>query len=296
MTRFLCIALLLVPGVLMGQEARTKTQIVLIDGSVLNADISGVVFDVKTKYGVLKIPGSELAIANLGYNLTEDEAKRVKEAFNGLDSPKYKDRESAQYYLGQIGDRAFLLMPTEAEVSGKLEVKRRIETWWKEAQPSKDKLFDYFESEDGRVKGRIINKTIKVKQGILGELDIEVANIKTIANLITTHTTVVTDEEWKLVVTLPSGSKLRVTASGTVDLWPQTPGQYKATPKGSPQAGRGSSFMAGALIGKIDQNGPPFLIGEEKTIDQPGQLYLKIVENPWNGKSEGTYNVKIDRR
>jgi hypothetical protein len=90
--------------------------------------------------------------------------------------------------------------------------------------------------------------------------------------------------------------KIHVTASGTVDLWPQTPGQHvSGSPNGFTTAGKGGQFMAGALIGRIGENGKAFFIGDrhDRFVSDEGRLYLQIVQNPWNGVSAGTYLVQV---
>ena len=64
------------------------------------------------------------------------------------------------------------------------------------------------------------------------------------------------------------------------------------TPGPSPQ---GTQFLAGALIGRVGEDGTPFLIGDrhELTTNRDGKLYLHIIPSPWGNASTGTYQVKI---
>ncbi len=89
--------------------------------------------------------------------------------------------------------------------------------------------------------------------------------------------------------------KLNITSQGTVDLWPQTPGQYVAQPRGYNTPGKGGAFLAGALVGRIGESGRTFLIGErfETTPNDEGKLYLQVIPSPWNNGSTGTYRVRI---
>jgi len=101
---------------------------------------------------------------------------------------------------------------------------------------------------------------------------------------------------------------LVIAASGTVDIYPQTPGQYMSSPAGYQGPGlamrpppRGQLNAAalrnypGALIGRIGEEGDPFYIGEryEGAPGQEGRLYLHIVPSPWNNASSGSYQVKV---
>ena len=100
-------------------------------------------------------------------------------------------------------------------------------------------------------------------------------------------------------VQLNSGEAVDIRAAGQVELWPQGPGQYLATPKGhNTTLGKGGQYIAGALIGKIGANGRTFLIGEWSTIraEEHGELFLQIVPSPWNNASTGNYSVSIKGR
>jgi hypothetical protein len=89
--------------------------------------------------------------------------------------------------------------------------------------------------------------------------------------------------------------RLIIKSEGQVDLWPQGPGQYLATPKGYTTAGKGGTHMAGTLLGRITATGKIFVIGDnyEATPEQEGNLFLHIVPSPWNNDSTGTYRVRI---
>jgi hypothetical protein len=93
---------------------------------------------------------------------------------------------------------------------------------------------------------------------------------------------------------------LQITASGSVDLWPQGPGQYLAGPNGMAGArpvGAGGGFAAGpgVLVGRIGEDGAPFVIGERYSgrPSRPGRLYLHVGPSPWNNASTGGYRVRI---
>jgi len=96
-------------------------------------------------------------------------------------------------------------------------------------------------------------------------------------------------------ITVDAAQRLAITSEGQVDLWPQGPGQYLAVPKGYNTAGKGGQFLAGALVGRIGENGKTFLIGEryDGTISDEGKLYLQIVPSPWNNASTGSYRVRV---
>jgi hypothetical protein len=102
-------------------------------------------------------------------------------------------------------------------------------------------------------------------------------------------------------VELTGELSLEIIATGTIDLWPNrgSDGQYTATPAGTSQYGSvqrpGVIGSAGALIGRIGENGQPFVVGTRYENPRPtaGKLYLRITPSPWNNESRGEYNVRI---
>src|SRR5262249_41740691 len=96
-------------------------------------------------------------------------------------------------------------------------------------------------------------------------------------------------------ITVDATLRVMLTSEGQVDLWPQGPGQYLASPKGFNTTGKGGMFLAGALIGRVGERGKAFVIGEryEGTSGEEGRLYLQIVASPWNNASAGTYRVRV---
>jgi hypothetical protein len=109
-------------------------------------------------------------------------------------------------------------------------------------------------------------------------------------------------------------SSISVAAKGTVDTWPQQNGQYVVSANGLQGRAQGQNIPAiagrkmtppfngqmngGMLLGKIGENGEPFILGEryEATPEAEGKLYLHIVPSPWSTPSVGSYEVKLARR
>src|SRR5262249_15606201 len=101
--------------------------------------------------------------------------------------------------------------------------------------------------------------------------------------------------QWmETAITLERGAPLKVTASGQVDLWPAEPGQYMTTAKGYGNA-RPPAFSAGSLVGKVGENGTPFLIGDryDGKAAATGKLYRHVIPSQWGNASTGTYEVKV---
>ena len=126
-------------------------------------------------------------------------------------------------------------------------------------------------------------------------------------------------------VEIARGSKLRLTASGTVDLWPVAPevGRYLANPEGMQNAGQAGAVLGGGivmvqngvpiqqavqpalpaaarqsggtLLGRIGESGAVFVVGRkfEGVATEEGKLYLRIVASPWGNASTGAYEVRV---
>ena len=295
------------PPQIQPQIQTPPSQITLDDGTILIGKLSQPI-ELQTKWGKLNIPAQDIAYANLGYNLSDKETAQITQAFKDLNSNNFKERHAAQTLLQNIGERALPLMPKlyggtmppapEDPKDPALEPQRRIQQWIKDCKPDPKYLYDYFDTDEGHIKGKIINKQITLQHDILGELKVDVARIKHIGSHGSVTNTVNSDEDWKEICIVRS--RITIKADGLIDLWPQgaqqgQQGQYNCGPKGYNTAGKGGTFMAGTLIGKLD-NGLPFIVGDSCTITSQGRFYLRIVENPWNSKSAGTYNIKLDRK
>ncbi len=110
-------------------------------------------------------------------------------------------------------------------------------------------------------------------------------------------------------VSVEGSATLLIVANGTIDIYPQSPGQYVSTPKGygnivlAPGARVAPTPVnlrnySGALFGRIGGDGDAFYIGDrfEGTAGRDGKLYLHIVPSPWNNASAGSFQVKITQR
>lgn len=153
--------------------------------------------------------------------------------------------------------------------------------------------------------GHIAGLSIKGRSPHFGELDMKLAELRTVhvgmgggevEFTIDAGTHGSDPGQWlDTGVNVDANFRIRITANGQVDLWPSGPGQYLTTPKGYTTAGKGSKFMAGAVVGRIGEAGAAFLIGEsfDGAPAADGRLYLQIVPSPWNNASTGSYRVRI---
>jgi hypothetical protein len=146
---------------------------------------------------------------------------------------------------------------------------------------------------------------------LLGNVDVKLFQVRGIRWLgHTTEARVTIDaakygapnQEWLDTGIDLSGDRLTIEASGTVDVMPNNPGQFMASPDGvSPQQlgfGRQNGTLVGqpgALIAKIGAGGKPFLIGSkhDSVPREEGRLYLRIEPSPWRMTESGSFTAKI---
>lgn len=172
-------------------------------------------------------------------------------------------------------------------------------------EPLRAKEGDIIHATEFPVIGQITTPTIKVHSTHFGDRALKLSELRTVylrATLGARELTVdatkhgsAPDQWLDTGVSIDTSIRLVVTGAGQVDLWPQGPGQYLTTPKGYSSPGKGSTFMAGALVGRVGENGKAFLIGEryDAVLAEEGKLYLHIVPSPWNNVSTGSYRVHI---
>jgi hypothetical protein len=176
------------------------------------------------------------------------------------------------------------------------------------------------------IVGRIQTSSIKANAELFGQVDLPVARMRMLRSLGGGRDVEVAVDasrygnqgQWLDTEYVVDGlNAITITASGTVDVWPQQGGNYIVGPGGLQGRNMGIAFNAammrggaklrnpingqihgGALIGKIGEDGEMFLIGEryEGTPEQQGKLYLHVGPSPWNNQQSGSYDVKIARK
>ena len=154
------------------------------------------------------------------------------------------------------------------------------------------------------IVGRVLAPAFKATSAHFGDLSLKLADLRTLTFRGPDQTELTIDaakhgsapDQWlDTGINLDADVRLLINADGQVDLWPQGSGQYMTTPKGYTTAGKGSTFMAGALVGRVGDHGKQFLIGEryDGAPGEEGRLYLHIVPSPWNNASTGSYRARI---
>jgi hypothetical protein len=279
------------------------------DGSLVRMTILQQDVEVMTKYGKLTIPLSDVRKIELGLHLPSGLDVKIDQSIRLLASNAYKEREDATKGLVQAGHLAYPFLK-KASASNDLEVTHRVTSLMKriaEKHPPellRMKEEDVIHTSEFPVIGRLVSPTIKANSAHFGNLDLKLSDLRTVhlraAGGSSEFTVDATKHggglEWlDTGVNVDASVRLVIHCDGQVDLWPQGPGQYLTNPKGYTTAGKGSTYMAGALVGRVGEVGKVFLIGEryDGAPGEEGRLYVQIVASPWNNASTGTYRVRV---
>jgi hypothetical protein len=280
------------------------------DGSIVRMTILQDDLEVQTKYGKLNIPLAEVRRIEFGLHVPPEMNQQINQSIKRLASEVYKERDVASKDLMQVGHFAYPSLQ-KASKSGDSEVAYRaaglIKQISERVSPELLKLRDedVIHTAEFTVIGKITSDSLKAHSPHFGEVSLKLSELRTMhmrqhggkQELIVDagkHGSAL-DQWFDTGISVDTQQRLLITCDGQVDLWPQGPGQYLAAPKGYNTAGKGGQFMAGALVGKIGENGKAFFIGDryEAAANEEGKLFLLIIPSPWNNASTGQYRVRI---
>jgi len=289
------------------------------DGSAVRMIMLQESIEIVTKFGKLSVPTAEIRHIDLGIHLPEGVDKKIDAALKRLGSEVFKDRDAAVKELIALGPHAYPALSFAAK-SSDIEVVKRAETAIKgirqkyPADQLRTTINDRIQTTDFPIVGRIISPKIKARTLYFGDLDLKLAELRTInwlSGLIDLEISVDAgkyanrfNNPWMDTgVTLDGMGGLLITASGQVDLLNDGSGQGISGPEGNRNlgggpGGGGRGGLAGTLVGKIGENGQQFTIGSryQTTSTREGKLYVQIVPGPnWGGNqmATGAYTVHI---
>ncbi|MCC6418634.1 MAG: hypothetical protein IT429_10405 [Gemmataceae bacterium] len=274
--------------------------------------------DVMTPFGKLTIPPREIRSIEFGVHLPEGIEAKIDDALKQLSSVSYRHRDGAVRDLVALGPHAYPALH-RATRSKEAEVAQRALAAIKLIEgkvPSKQlrlKEEDLIRTTKFTIVGKVLTPAIKAQSEYFGDLTLKPYQLIAIRWLERAgDSEVVVDaarygsahNQWlDTGLSVDPHFDLRITATGLVDLWPQGPGQYMASPNGmagarpNPQGIAGGAPVAGpgVLVGRIGEDGSLFVIGE-RYAGRPartGRLYLHIGPSPWNNASTGSYRVRV---
>jgi hypothetical protein len=295
-----------------GKEADkpSEAEVRFADGSVVRMTILQASLEVTTRYGKLTIPVQEIRRIDLGLHMPEAARQRIEAAVKLLGSSAYKDRDQA---VRQLVGQGVLALPAlqQAARSSDVEVARRAEAALEQirAKAPEEALHlradDVIETAEFPVVGKITTPSIKARSAYFGDIELRLPELRQVRlKSATGDRDVLVDAgkhgsapgQWMdSGVEVSARSRLKISATGSVDLWPQTPGQYMTTPKGYGNAANADGTLPGMLLGRIGESGNVFPIGDgfEGQAAFRGRLFLHIVPSPWNNASSGSYKVQV---
>jgi hypothetical protein len=280
----------------------------LDDGTVVRKAIlrEGVV--VVTRFGRLTVPAAEIRRIEFGFRLPPDVAREVEAAVKQLGSDEYPQREAAGKRLVALGARAYPAVLAATRSSDK-EVATRarvaLERIRKEVPADKLSLpeQDVVYTRDCVLAGRVEGEALKARSASLGELSLRLTELRALHSAAVDRSEVAVEAaqfgngtgKWAdSGVAVEAGVGLAVTASGRVDLMPAQAGRHVSGPGGYPAQGS-SGHQAGTLLGRIGEDGPVFVVGQQYQgrSGKGGRLYLYVVPLAGGNGSTGAYRVKV---
>lgn len=280
------------------------------DGSIVRMRLLQEELEVMTRYGKLSIPVAEIRRIEFGLHMPGNLGAQIDNSIKLLGSEVYRDRESATKELLQAGHWACLPLQKACK-SSDAETAQRARQLLKQIseKTAPDRLRvkedDVIHASEFTVVGRVMAPTLQARSPHFGEVALKLCELRAVhIRQQCNHGELFVDaakygcepNQWlDTAVTVDPSMHVVLVATGQVDLWPQTPAQYVASPKGYNAVGKGGPFMAGSLVGRIGEHGKPFLVGEhfEAPVGEEGKLYLHIVPSPWNAPSIGSFHVRI---
>jgi hypothetical protein len=278
------------------------------DGTTLRRIVLQESVEIQTKYGKLAIPVRDIRRIEFGIYSSPEDVKKVAAAIRNLGAEDFQLREAAGKELIALGARAHAAL-LEAARSGDQEVARRAQEVLdrlREQVPEellRRKPEDVIRTADCVLTGRIQAPTLKVRTPLFGDMQLKLADLRSIHTISETQLTVdaarhgsAPDQWLDTGFEVDAETGLTIVAGGRVDLSPQAAGQAVCDADGNPNFGQTNTGIPfGALIGRIGERGEAFYIGKrfQGRPGQAGRLYLQIVSIPGAGGSTGTYKVKL---
>jgi hypothetical protein len=287
----------------------------LRDGSKVAGFPAFDVLHVETRYGLLKVPATEILSLRFVPRIGNELETEVRRQIERLGSDDFDVREDATDRLRKIGLPA-LTQVRKAASSEDEETRNRAELLLADIQTKLAESVkddgdiapaagddDEVLSRRFRIKGRVQEEKYRVTTRY-GELEFDVADLigidfrvegKDAASLTVSATRTAPNAWVSTRTTVVKGQRLRITAAGSMQV-----ADYNLTvgPAGTTRYGTGTfgSFPMLALVGQIGKNGKPFLIGASYRgkASAAGTLFIGVVPFRRNLEATGAYKVKIE--
>ncbi len=308
------------------------------DGSVVRLTVGASVLTVDSKFGRMTVPLAEVKKVEMGFRYPAGVQAKVRQAVEDLGSTNFRTREAAQKSLLDLGEYAVPLVKAGTasgvpEVAERCVVILRAITATLPEEKSDPVMEDVITTDEMVLRGKITSDSFKATTKYFGETTVKLVDVRELrpvgGRFIGTFpldAVKYAAAGWKTFfdtgLDVEKGQPIEITATGKIDLAPQTPGKITSGPGGGGtqvpgpgqrlqqekvlgggRAFRGdfddgiptALYTSGAVYGRIGANGPLFKIGESYKpgkATESGRLYLIIVPSSYGG-SKGEYEVKV---
>jgi hypothetical protein len=307
------------------------------DGSVVRMTLGASEVVVQTKFGKMTVPLADVKKIEMGFRYPDGMEAKVRGALDDLGSTDFRTREAAQKALVGCGEYAVPLVKAGTQ-SSVPEVAARCVTILKaitatlpddQSEPAMD---DVITTDEMVIRGKITSDSFAAKTRYFGDTRVKLVDVRELrpacGRFVGTfsldagkHAAVGWKTFFDTGLEVEKGQPLEVTATGKIDLYPQTPGKFTSGPTGGGTQvpgpgqrlvefeGRGGGlgmpggsgyaqtlYPSGAVYGRIGASGTLFKIGDKLTLPKAGdsgRLYLVIAPSQY-GASKGEYEVKVN--
>ena len=227
----------------------------LLDGGSVHLEVPKADrIELTTKYGALSIPLADIAEIAMGAHVADSAAYAA--AAQDLGDSAFQKRDVAAKFLATDHRGAYrFLMAVKDDPN--LERAKRAQSLLasSEVYPLTDRVTLW---SGEAMEGEIKNKNLVGTSRSLGKLTVGLHVVGGMRLERGQRTlTLQADKMWHKAGRITG--RVRISAEGNIDLWPQGPGQYVCGPRGHGGSQNGPNNM-GALIGRI--NGREFFIGD----------------------------------
>jgi hypothetical protein len=271
-------------------KEKNLCELTCYSGTKLNGVVATTSLKLTTKEGELVIATENINKIKVGLHAPKEEAEKINKALAGLSSNDYKTREGSSKELLKLYRYSYL--PIIELVSKDKEVLERVKLLVESIKGEKDLRFlpdksdDVVELSNGAIYiGRLQTEEFKLNTEEFGVVTSHLSNIKELHFVNNGRKNIIMLDASKYSIQwydtgIDINGFVQISASGSIDIWPEDAGKFMAGPCGSAHPGH-SEKSAGTLIGYIGNANVAgqtiFDIGEyyQSNTDKKGRLYIK---------------------
>jgi hypothetical protein len=300
-----------VPAVKPAEGRKPPACFILADGSRVYGETSVREIAIKTAYGEVAVPASEVVLMRVARSSDQQTRERAAALIRQLGAASFEERERAADELYKLGASALgqlreALKSPDAEICGRVE--KLLEDL--DRGPDEEDAEDsgpLFGDEDEVVTRRFtLRGVIKVEKFDLktryGALEIPREQVisaslakpdmvtKTFRVQAAHHMGGMLDTRLRF----KAGDRVLIRASGSITFHNYS---EACGPEGQPN--RFGNYRDGipgmSLAGRVGASAEPFLVGASKsfTAETDGELYLAVASNGSPGRTTGEYRVRV---